>query len=237
MKNNFRIVCFLLVIISLAGVTSYIKLLQRDYALEKEQVVLLNEAIKGKNSEIEDLKEQLVSKRSEVDLLSRQVGSIKLYYLEKQENSVMKEYYHTSNSLSESQLQVANEIAYIVASEYDTYGVLPSVAVGQAMQETGLGGASTSASNNYGYWGVCSSSGYATYSSLYEGVISYLRCINNGLYDGALFEKDYSNSLYAIQNGGYCVPSEGYASKVINCIEKYNFKAYDDYYLGGEFND
>ena len=100
MKNNFRIVCFLLVVISLAGFTSYIKCLQRDYALEKEQVVLLNEAIKGKNSEIEDLKEQLASKRSEVDLLSRQVGSIKLSSLEKQETPVMKEYYHTSNSLS-----------------------------------------------------------------------------------------------------------------------------------------
>ena len=200
--------------------------------LSVESKKKISEAIKGKNSEIEDLKEQLVSKRSEVELLSRQVGSIKLYYLEKQENSVMKEYYHTSNSLSESQLQVANEIAYIVASEYDTYGVLPSVAVGQAMQETQLGtDKNCSVINSYGWWGVKSKihSGYARYSSLDEGIQGYLNCLNNGRYDKALFNKSPVDSMYAVQKGGYC--DNSYAENVISCIQQFNFTEYDKYYL------
>ena len=56
-------------------------------------------------------------------------------------------YHLESTRLSQAQLERADKIAHVVANNYNTYGVLPSVAVGQAMLETQIGGASTSASN------------------------------------------------------------------------------------------
>ena len=36
----------------------------------------------------------------------------------------------------------------------------------------------------------------------------------------------------SIQKGGYCIPKDNYAISVLNCIDSYNFRLYDTYYLG-----
>ena len=205
------------------------KVKNSDYSYE--------EYITGYSDQISELEASIDGKDSEIDLLERQVESIKKSYKRKLRISEVKKYNLESNILTDTQLKRADQIAYIVAVNYEKYGVLPSVAVGQAMQETQLGVAITSATPNYGWWGVCSDYGYATYSTLEEGIYSYLECINNGLYDGALFERDPFNSLMSIQKGGYCQPSDGYASAVISCIESYGFAEYDDYYLGSAENE
>lgn len=174
----------------------------------------------------------LNGKNDTIELLERQVHDIKSSYSEKLKKSELKKYHLKTGVLDEIQLQRADDIAYLVAKHYEEYGVLPSVAVGQAMQETQLGNAYNSATFNYGWWGVCGTAGYERYSTLNEGVMSYLKCLNNGLYDGALFESDPRIALDYIEAGGYCVPSEGYADSVFRCIESYDLRKYDEYYLG-----
>lgn len=176
---------------------------------------------------IKKLEENLNFKDNTILTLKRQVDTIKGTYEEKLEKSELIVYHLESSVLSEEQLSRADEIAHIVASNYEEYGVLPSVAVGQAMQESQLG--VICPKNNL--WGINTGT-YSSYPSLYDGVIKYLKVINNGLYDGALFNTDYKSSLYSIQSGGYCVPRDGYAESVSKCITSYNFTEYDKYYLG-----
>lgn len=115
----------------------------------------------------------------------------------------------------------ANTIADICVDNYETYGVLPSVAIGQAYLESGLG----EKCRPYNLWGI--NNGKASYDSLEEGVHAYLKCINNGRYDDALFNKDYKSSLQHIQNGGYSV-NKKYASTVCSIIESNNLDEYDE---------
>lgn len=146
-----------------------------------------------------------------------------------------KKYSLTNNQLSTEKQKRADDIAYIAYQNYDKYGILPSVAVGQACEETGLGTDDTSATPYYGWWGVTSTipgKTYATYTSLESGCLAYLKTLNNGMYDGAVFNKDYQSATMAIQNGGYCEPREGYSDRVNDSIESHNFTEYDRYYLG-----
>ena len=172
-------------------------------------------------------------KDNTISLLNKKIDRIKKSYTNKLKNSQLKKYNLKSRKLTKKQLERADTIAYYVSQNYEDYGVLPSVAVGQAMQETTMGTADTSATSSYGWWGVISTgSGYEKYDSLESGIDSYLKCINNGRYNEALFNDSYTSSLLAIQNGGYCQPSNGYASKVSKCIEQFGFREYDKYYLG-----
>lgn len=192
-----------------------------------KQIIQLQEDVSIITDELETLEVSLILKDNTIDILKRKVDIIKSTYEEKLEKSEFTMYHLESSVLSEEQLNRADEIAHIVASNYEEYGVLPSVAVGQAMQESQLG--LICPKNNL--WGINTGT-YASYPSLYDGVIRYLKVINNGLYDGALFNSDYHSSLYSIQSGGYCVPGDGYAETVSNCITSYNFIEYDKYYLG-----
>ena len=196
--------------------TSY----EEDIGVMSKQVSDLECDLKDKDNTIELL-------QLKVDKLKRKVKIINTTYEEKLEKSELIKYHLESSVLSDKQLEVADEIAHIVASNYEKYGVLPSVAVGQAMQESQLG--VVCPENNL--WGI-STGNYSSYPSLEVGVLEYLKVINNGLYDGALFNKSYDSSLISIQSGGYCVPSDGYASTVSKCISNYGFSEYDSYYLG-----
>ena len=200
------------------------KIKNSDYSYE--------EYVTGYADQVAELEASINGMDSEIYKLNRQIESIKDSYSQKLKNSELKKYHLESTVLSSTQLERADEIAYLVACSYEEYGVLPSVAVGQAMQETQLGVAVNNATPNFGWWGVIGRNGYATYTSLEDGVNAYLKCVNNGLYNGALFNSSYSSSLLSIQNGGYCEPKDGYASRVVDCIESYNFSEYDEYYLG-----
>ena len=167
--------------------------------------------------------------------LQRKLKALEIKHQKDLRNCVLRKYNIQSDVLTQKQKDVADEIAYITASNYSKYGILPSIAVAQAMQETTLGTADTSATSAFGYWGVkdvSTSSLYRTYNSLEEGVLSYLSTLNNGRYDGALFNRNVESSLRAIQKGKYCIPSEGYADRVLNCIYTFDFTEYDNFYIG-----
>ena len=123
-----------------------------------------------------------------------------------------------AEALSKFQQRNADRIAEITAKNWDKYGVLPSCAVGQAMQESSLGVHAPS----YNYWGVNKGKTYC--GSLEAGVLTYLKCINNGYYKGAPFKTNYAEQIDRIGKA-YCGP--GYASLVKSHIRRYNFTKYD----------
>ena len=125
-------------------------------------------------------------------------------------------------ALSKDQWKRADIIAEVAAENWEEYGVLPSVAVGQAFIESTLG--KHCSGNNL--WGI--NSGAEHYSSLESGTMRYLKVINNGCYPGAPFEKNYSRQITKIINGGYCEPAGSYISDVVWSIENYNFDKYDN---------
>ena len=127
-----------------------------------------------------------------------------------------------ARKLPRNQTEMADKIAQIAIDNYDEYGVLPSVCVAQAFIESTLG---EHVSNTHNYFGI--RSGAVGYSSFEDGVIGYLKVINNGLYDGALFNKSYESSIKYILNGGYCQPAGDYYSNATWSIQTYNFDNYD----------
>lgn len=126
-----------------------------------------------------------------------------------------------AKSLSGTQKKKANKIVKICTKKYKKYGVLPSVCLGQAMVESGIG--RKCRANNL--WGLrC---GRASYSSLENGTIAYLRCINNGYYKKAPFQKNYKKQVREIVKGGYCEPAGNYYNNVTRIIKSYNLTKYD----------
>ena len=126
-----------------------------------------------------------------------------------------------AKSLSGTQEKKANKIVKICTKKYKKYGVLPSVCLGQAMVESGIG--RRCRANNL--WGLrC---GRASYSSLENGTVAYLKCINNGYYKKAPFQKNYKKQVRAIVRGGYCEPAGNYYYNVTKVIQSYNLTKYD----------
>lgn len=123
--------------------------------------------------------------------------------------------------LSDVQQQRAYTIARVCIKEWKNYGVLPSVAIAQAMQESTLG--KHCSGNNL--WGI--SSGAVHYDSLESGVYGYLKVINNGCYGSAPFTRDPSDQIGKILAGGYCVPVDNYYSNVMWIINKYGLERFD----------
>jgi flagellum-specific peptidoglycan hydrolase FlgJ len=142
-------------------------------------------------------------------------------YLSKSKPKVITK---SDTTLSGQRKSRADYIAKVCIQNYKTYKVLPSVCVAQALVESGLG--ESCKANNY--WGI-SSNGYGGFSSLEAGVLRYLQVINNGYYKGAVGTKSYTTAAYAIQNGGYCCPSTGYAAKIISMVKMYRLTDYDKY--------
>ena len=88
---------------------------------------------------------------------------------------------NSAQALSKMQKSNMKRIAKYTADHYDKYGVLPSIAIAQAMQESGLG----EVCPNYNLWGLASGKIYCY--SIEDGCKKYLKCINNGYYKGAPF--------------------------------------------------
>ena len=127
-----------------------------------------------------------------------------------------------TKKLNDYQKKNADIIASVCIDKWETYGVLPSVAIAQALEESSLG--EHCRKNNL--WGI--RQGKNTYNSLESGTIAYLKVINNGYYDGAPFETSYKKQIRKILDGGYCQPEGNYYKDVVNTIESYNLTSYDD---------
>lgn len=126
-----------------------------------------------------------------------------------------------ARELPSQQREMADRIAKVCMENYEKYGVLPSVCVGQAFIESTLG--EHCGGNNL--WGI--RSGNESYPTIEEGVIRYLKVINNGYYKGAPFQKDYHKQIRKILDGGYCQPEGSYYRDIIWSIDTYNFDRYD----------
>ena len=126
-----------------------------------------------------------------------------------------------AKDLSEAQSNTADTIAQICIENWETYGVLPSVCVGQAFIESTLG----EYCSGYNLWGI--QSGQEQYSSLWEGTIRYLNVINKSYYEGAPFKTDYHEQIRIILDGGYCQPVGSYYEDIIWSIDHYGFSKYD----------
>ena len=124
--------------------------------------------------------------------------------------------------LSKLQQQRVYVIAEICVKEWKQYGVLPSVAIAQAMQESTLG----KFCNGNNLWGI--KSGAVYYDSLESGVYGYLKVINNGCYGTAPFTKNASSQISKILAGGYCTPVGDYYSNVMWIINKYGLERFDN---------
>ena len=124
-----------------------------------------------------------------------------------------------ARTLTDTQEEIADELAMICIENWDEYGVLPSVCIGQAFTESTLG----KKCRNFNLWGIKG----GVYESLEDGVLGYLKTINNGYYDNAPFQKDYKKQLKAILDGGYCQPVGNYYSETMWTYDNYNIANYD----------
>lgn len=128
--------------------------------------------------------------------------------------------------LDSEQRNVADRIAAVANAEWETYGVLPSVAVAQAYCESQLGKARYNGWNMWGIGGVGSS---FYYESVEDGTYGYLRTINNGYYGSAPFTTNAYSQISKILYGGYCPGSEEtYISNVMWTINTYGLSKYDE---------
>ena len=132
--------------------------------------------------------------------------------------------------LTKKQIEVAEKIAKETSDSWEERGVLPSVAVVQAFNESSLGVNQVKPNN---LWGIRPGGvNYAYYSSVDEGIEAYLDVLNNGLYDKALYKKDYRTQLRYILAGGYYGEDDGgtneeYYKNCVDSIEKHGFDRYD----------
>ena len=128
-----------------------------------------------------------------------------------------------SNALSTSRKNTADAIADICIEEWETYGILPSVAIGQAFVESGLG------SGGSNLFGVNGCSGLGPVSATYR----YLQCLHNGFFKGRAAWKDSPEDqmYYILERGFYCAgeyPYGRYYNNVIQSIYRYGWDKYDE---------
>ena len=132
---------------------------------------------------------------------------------------------NTSNSqasqLSHKREARAKVIANVSIKGFKKYHVYPSVAIGQAIVESGCG----EVCRRYNYWGIMSKK--YDFSTLEKGTLSYLKLLNKGWYGSMKSCDSSSEQIEQIANHGYCQPSNGYAGKVKKAISIYNLKKYD----------
>lgn len=128
-----------------------------------------------------------------------------------------------SHALSVSRENTADAIADICIQEWDTYGILPSVAVGQAFVESGLG------SGGSNLFGVNGCFGLGPVSATYR----YLQCLHNEYFKGraAWKETPEEQMYYILERGNYCegeYPYGCYYNNVIQSIYRYGWDGYDE---------
>lgn len=125
------------------------------------------------------------------------------------------------SNLTKGQQKRAKQIVKVCVKNYEEYGVLPSVCLAQAFVESTMGDHCKS----YNLWGI--RNGKARYGSLKKGTLGYLKCINNGYYKKAPFEKDYKKQIRYIVDGGYCGYPDYYYKRCLEVIKQYDFTKYD----------
>lgn len=123
---------------------------------------------------------------------------------------------------TKTQQKRAEYIASICEKNWYTYKVYPSVCLGQAVAESGMG--KQCRKNNY--WGL--GSGRYSYSSLKKGTLAYLKCVSNKKWYGSLKGLTYKQQVHQLASHGYCGgDKKAYERWVLKCIKEYDLTSYD----------
>lgn len=127
----------------------------------------------------------------------------------------------TSNAMTKIEKRHLKTIVKTAEKYYPKYHILPSVAAGQAKQESGWGTA-----NKHNWYGI---KGYSSHGGA-QNTLKYMRLIRHSGYYGSAWKKKTAYSqLHEIQRHGYCDPSDdpNYESQVKQIIRRYNLTKYD----------
>ena len=123
--------------------------------------------------------------------------------------------------LTLEQQKMADRIAKVAIDNYETYKILPSLAVTQACQESSLG--VRCRGNNL--WGI--KSGAESYPTVEAGVHRYLGILNYKRYKNVRGETNFYSAMQRILNAGYCKGNPHYVQQCIYLYETYGFSKYD----------
>ena len=159
------------------------------------------------------------------------------------------------NQVDNSKEEFVQELVPIAKELNQTYGILPSIILGQAILESDWGQSELSAKYN-NLFGIKSFSAsddsvklttkeykdgewieikanFKVYASWNDCMIDHTLLFVNGvdwdpyLYQGVLLASDYKTAALALQTAGYATDPD-YANKIINVIESYNLNQYDN---------
>lgn len=117
---------------------------------------------------------------------------------------------------------VLDVIVEVCAENWDEHHGYPSCCAMIAAQES-LFGAAGRANN---LWGLAC--GRASYSSLENGVIAWLKCLNNGWYGGAPKADNGDKQLHELLSHGYCQPPGNYYQYAMRLKSMYNLGELDE---------
>ena len=149
-------------------------------------------------------------------------------------------------NLSGYQLDFINEVIEGAISTYKKYGVLPSLTIAQAIQETGWG-QHRIGNNIFGVKAKKSWTGktktvwtheyvkgkkiriqatFRDYDSVSESIEDHAKVLTLDRYKGVLAAKDYKEACRQVKAGGYAT-GPTYDKSLINLIEKYGLDQWD----------
>ncbi len=231
-----------------------------------QEVAAINEVL---NSGKED---ELVSKIAEVFLKSSEDGGytlftvdevldklnvnideekrVKAFLSEIEDNTLYKDLYK-----DEEKMAFINKIYPAALENYNSYGILPSITMAQAILESGWGESELAVEHNniFGIkadsrWGGAVAvmrtkenyddvieANFRKYDSVLQSIEDHGEFLNeneryrvNGLFDG----KEYKSQAQALENAGYSTAENEngekiYADKLINVIQNYNLMIFD----------
>ena len=183
------------------------------------------------------------SKACEVISLNTQTGKMEI-----KTGSLATEYNNPKN-ISGYQLDFINEIKDGAIEGYNKYGILPSLTLAQAIQETGWGKHTPKGSNNifgikasddwtgkkvtsstqenYGGKYVTINADFRAYDSKAESVEDHAKLLKEkSRYAKVLTAKNYEDACHEIKKAGYAT-GEKYDEHLINLIKLYGLDQWD----------
>lgn len=127
----------------------------------------------------------------------------------------------SAHGLNDEQIKNAKVVADIATREWDDCGILPSVAVCQALNESSLG----DNVSDYNWWGVKHDGERVSCYTLSDGIYTYFDVFKLSRYN-VRWIKDHDIQVRRILKGGYC-PDDGYYDDMVSLYYQYNLEKYN----------
>lgn len=129
-----------------------------------------------------------------------------------------------ARTFTDKQQEIVDLIVEISIDLYEEYGILPSVAVAQAFDESTMGEKCVK-NNLYGITG-------GAYDTHEASILAYMDLLQSERYAGARHIEEPRAQIDAILSAGYC-NDEGYADDVEWTIREYDLQKYDNIIFEG----